>query len=83
MVEPVNGGSGIARFAGSCLYIAGNGRRCPRPALVSGFCSRHDPDAKAQPMMPILRVAAAVLMLLVFLWPLIADLLREIRGWGR
>jgi hypothetical protein len=31
--------------------------------------------------MPFLRLAAAVALLLVFLWPLVADLLREIRGW--
>ena len=83
MVEPVNGGSGIATLAGTCLHIAGSGKRCTRPALVSGFCSRHDPEAKANSRVPVFRLAAAVLMLFVFLWPLIADLLREIRGWVR
>jgi hypothetical protein len=83
VVEPVNGGSGIATLAGTCLYIADNGKRCTRAALVSGFCSRHDPETKANSRVPVFRLAAAVLMLFVFLWPLIADLLREIRRWVR
>jgi hypothetical protein len=79
--EPVNGGRGSRGLAGTCLHISGNGTRCTRPALVSGFCARHDPEAMPQPRMPFLRLAAAVALLLVFLWPLVADLLREIRGW--
>jgi hypothetical protein len=33
--------------------------------------------------MPIVRMAAAVLLLMVFLWPLVADLAREIGRWMR
>jgi hypothetical protein len=34
-------------------------------------------------MMPVVRMAAAVLLLMVFLWPLVADLLREVSRWMR
>jgi hypothetical protein len=64
-----------------CLHIAQNGRRRTRPALFSGFCERHDPQAAPRPMMPIVRMAGAVLLLMVFLWPLVADLVREIGRW--
>jgi len=75
------GGNASPAPTGTCLFIAGNGKRCTRPALVSGFCARHDPDAMPQPMMPFLRLAAAVAVLLTFLWPIVADLLRQIRTW--
>ncbi|HEY4739589.1 MAG TPA: hypothetical protein VIH76_03240 [Candidatus Acidoferrales bacterium] len=81
MGVPVNGGTRTPISSGMCLHIAQNGKRCARPALFSGFCQRHDPQAAPTPRMPIARMAAAVLLLMVFLWPLVADLLREIGRW--
>ena len=83
MSEQVNGGFRTPISPGMCLHIAQNGKRCTRPSLFSGFCERHDPQATPRPMMPIVRMAAAVLLLMVFLWPLVADLAREIGRWMR
>jgi len=56
-----------------------NGKQCTRPALASGFCERHDPESATRPtIVPVLRIALAVIVLMAFLWPLIADTWREI-----
>ncbi len=81
MGEPVNGGTRTPVLSGTCLHIAQNGSRCTRPALFGGFCERHDPQATPRPMMPVVRMAAAVALLMVFLWPLLADFLREVGRW--
>jgi len=81
VVEPVNGGIRTVASSGTCMHIAQNGTRCTRPATFEGFCERHDPQATPQPAMPAARIAAAVGLLFVFLWPLVADLLRAINRW--
>ncbi len=83
MGETVNGEIRTSSSAGTCLHIAPSGKRCTRTARFGVFCERHDPQAPPRPMMPVIRLAAAVLLLMVFLWPLVADLVREIARWIR
>ncbi len=83
MGETVNGEIRTSSSSGTCLHIAHSGERCTRPARFGVFCERHDPQATPRPMMPLVRMAAAVFLLMVFLWPLVADLVREIARWIR
>jgi hypothetical protein len=64
---------------GPCLYLGPAGQRCHRPALEQGYCSKHQPGARAEHFRSELpRRAVAVLGLLAVIWPLLVDLVREI-----
>jgi len=64
--------------ASTCLYFGPDGTRCERAAAEGGFCEKHDPERTTRPLMTLLRVAAAVMLLVVLLWPLLADFMREL-----
>lgn len=73
-----------------CLYIGPAGQRCSRPARADSFCAKHqlksptELGARAQNAdevsdSTIAKRAAAVIGVLVALWPLIAELIHELR----
>jgi hypothetical protein len=70
---------------GPCLYLGPAGQRCSRRAVNDGFCAIHQPGqsraAMRQPAAKPSRVVAAILGILGVLWPLLADLVREITRW--
>ena|ERR1700722_16500504 len=64
---------------GPCLYFGPTGQRCKRAAMEGGFCSRHQPGSSQTLTIPqISRRAFAVFGLLAVLWPVLADLIREL-----
>jgi hypothetical protein len=64
---------------GPCLYFGPAGQRCNRRAVEGGFCARHQPGGSQVLSLPqISRRAVAVIGLLAVLWPVLADLIREI-----
>jgi len=64
---------------GPCLYLGPSGQRCDRRAAAASFCTRHQPGASQTLSLPQLsRRSAAVIGLLAVLWPVLADLIREI-----
>jgi hypothetical protein len=66
--------------ASTCLYFGPDGKRCERAAAEGGFCEKHDPERTSRPLVTLLRIAAAVMLLVALIWPLLADFLRELRG---
>jgi hypothetical protein len=76
-VTPTGGaGSSEAR---PCLYLGPAGQRCNRPATESGFCSRHQQEGtgSAAPLLPS-RLVAVLLVILALLWPVLAEVVREL-----
>ena len=64
---------------GPCLYLGPSGQRCGRRAVAGNFCTRHQPGASQTLSLPqVSRRSAAVIGLLAVLWPVLADLIREI-----
>ena len=66
---------------GPCLYLGPAGQRCDRRALEGGFCARHQPDTgllRGLSVPQISRRSVAVFGLLAVLWPVLADLIREL-----
>jgi hypothetical protein len=64
---------------GPCLYLGPAGQRCGRRAVAGNFCARHQPGASQILSLPqISRRGVAVIGLLAVLWPVLADLVREI-----
>jgi hypothetical protein len=64
---------------GPCLYLGPAGQRCDRRAIEGGFCSRHQPGgARALSVQQVSRRALGVVGLLAVLWPVLADLIREL-----
>lgn len=63
-----------------CLYIGPAGERCGRIAGLSGFCPKHQLAAPSESTSNAVTVkrAAAILGVLAALWPVIADLIREL-----
>ena len=62
-----------------CLYIGRSGERCSRPAVRGDFCSRHaasDPEAPSEAA--VVKRLIGVAGVIVVLWPIIVDLVREI-----
>jgi len=49
--------------------------------LASGFCPRHDTTEAEEFGATWTRRAAALLLLLVFLWVVLSDFLRELADW--
>ncbi len=75
---------------GPCLYFGPQGQRCDRPAIANGFCRRHLPMQPGEPSesgvaspssKPFARVIAVGIAIFAAIWPVIADLLREIIRW--
>jgi hypothetical protein len=80
--------STTAQDLGPCLYLGPAGQRCSRRAVNDGFCAVHQPGQSGQsrpavrrPAAKSSRVVAAILGILGVLWPLLADLVREITRW--
>jgi hypothetical protein len=65
-----------------CFYLGPAGQRCERPAGEDGFCDRHSPQRESEGWSKWLRWAGALILLIALLWPLLADLLRQV-GWLR
>ena len=64
---------------GPCLYFGPAGQRCKRTAMEGGFCSRHQPGSSQTLSIPqVSRRAFAAFGLLAVLWPVLADVIREI-----
>ena len=64
---------------GPCLYLGPSGQRCGRRAVAGNFCARHQPGASQTLSLPqISRRGVAAIGLLAVLWPVLADLIREI-----
>ncbi len=64
---------------GPCLYLGPAGQRCERRALEGGFCLRHQPgDGVKLSATQVTRRTVGIVGLLAVLWPLLADLIREI-----
>jgi hypothetical protein len=67
---------------GPCLYLGPAGQRCNRRAVEGSFCARHQPDSSGQfPALSVAQISrrtVAILGLLAVLWPVLADLVREL-----
>jgi hypothetical protein len=61
--------------------LGAGGERCYRPATLGGFCEKHDPERESRSPQSLARLAAALLLLWALLWPVIADVVRELRHW--
>jgi hypothetical protein len=69
---------------GPCLYLGPRGQRCGNPAVFGGFCARHEPSALGGAKVAsrgVSRVIAAGIGILAAMWPILADLLREVLRW--
>jgi hypothetical protein len=66
-----------------CLYLGPRGERCTRSAGSSGFCDLHDPRLAHPVASLLLKRLWAVILVLIFLWPLLMDFLRILRRWMR
>ncbi|MFZ3330658.1 MAG: hypothetical protein WA197_08510 [Candidatus Acidiferrales bacterium] len=69
---------------GPCLYLGPKGQRCRNPAVSGGFCLRHQPGELGGPKVAargVSRVVAAGIGILAAMWPVIADVLRELLRW--
>src|ERR1700691_4554760 len=75
---------------GPCLYFGPQGQRCDRRAVADGFCRRHlsaqlgetaQPGVARSGSKPFARVIAVGIAIFAALWPVIAELLREIFRW--
>jgi hypothetical protein len=66
---------------GPCLYLGPSGQRCSRRAIDGSFCARHQPlGSRTRALTPgrVSRRAAAGVGVLAVLWPVLADLIREL-----
>lgn len=77
---------------GPCLFFGSAGQRCSGRAAASGFCRRHQPAARSfgeasesSPAKPVLsgRRVGVIFTILALLWPLLADIIRELLRWFR
>jgi hypothetical protein len=79
--QPVNGAMQTGYSAGTCLHLGAGGTRCYRTATAGGFCEKHDPERTSPSAFSLGRLAAALVLLWALLWPVIADVVRELRHW--
>jgi hypothetical protein len=63
---------------GPCLYFGPAGQRCNRRGIEGGFCSRHQPGRQMLSVPQVSRRTVGVVGLLAVLWPVLADLIREL-----
>jgi hypothetical protein len=67
---------------GPCLYLGPSGQRCDRRALAGGYCASHRPGGIGLPKIALTkRTLAAIAAASWFLWPYLADLVREVIRW--
>src|SRR5271168_3283704 len=70
---------------GPCLYFGPRGERCGRRAVRDGFCTAHLPGATAFATAKSTTRSKKVLAVLIaisgLLWPLLADIVREVLRW--
>jgi hypothetical protein len=77
----IEAGIPVSGDLGPCLYLGPAGQRCSRRALEGGFCARHQPEARrfaGLSVAQISRRAVAIFGLLAVLWPVLADVIREL-----
>jgi hypothetical protein len=75
-----------AHDLGPCLYLGPAGQRCNRRAVEDGFCARHQPGGIPLAGLSIpqfSRRALALFGLIAVLWPVLADVIRELIRWLR
>ena len=63
------------------LYLGPAGQRCSRRAVEGSFCARHQPGSGQLAGLSVPQIskrAVAILGLLAVLWPVLADLVREL-----
>ncbi|MFZ0084599.1 MAG: hypothetical protein WA211_08980 [Candidatus Acidiferrales bacterium] len=72
---------GTRQNQGPCLYLGPSGQRCSNAATVGGFCTRHQPGEASTVSRGVSRLAAAGIGILAVMWPVLADLLREVLRW--
>jgi hypothetical protein len=65
---------------GPCLYLGSKGQRCSKPASADGFCAKHQPGG-AKPASGTASRLAAGIGILAAMWPVLADLIREVIRW--
>jgi hypothetical protein len=90
--EPVDVGSKLNALRtgdfGPCLYLGPAGERCTRPAMEGGFCARHrrsgskyaegpGEDSRFRLELTPKRLGALIAAAAA-LWPIVADLVKEI-----
>lgn len=64
---------------GPCLYFGPAGERCSRRAVEGGFCERHQIGGGRPFSVPQMsRKALAAIGVIAVLWPVLADLIREL-----
>ncbi len=68
---------------GPCLYFGPAGQRCDRRAVEGGFCSRHQPadrtgGSRSLSVPEVSKRALGAAGILAVLWPILADLIREL-----
>jgi hypothetical protein len=64
----------------ACLYLGPGGQRCDQAALEGGFCPAHSRgEAEQGPSwLSLAKRAAAVIATLALVWPILADIVREL-----
>ena len=64
---------------GPCLYLGPAGQRCKRLALEGGFCALHQPGSPTPVRSAVSpRRVGVALTILALLWPILADVVREL-----
>jgi hypothetical protein len=64
---------------GPCLDLGPAGQRCARPAQEGGFCAVHQPEGSAAGRPAVsARRAGVIAAILALLWPILADIVREL-----
>jgi hypothetical protein len=66
---------------GPCLYLGPQGQRCSERALRNGFCGKHQPGVVKAARRTSPRVVGAGIGIIAAMWPVVADVLREIIRW--
>ena len=70
-------GSSTPPALGPCLYLGPSGERCGAAAVEDCYCARHVPGAKLLPVNATKALVAGAAVVAI-LWPIFADLYREI-----
>jgi len=78
LAKPINYSVGF----GPCLHLGPRGERCTRPALEDGVCELHGEHPVLPRWFDWARRFAALLLLLILLWIVLADFLREAGVFG-
>jgi hypothetical protein len=85
-IAPAEATDASADF-GPCLYFGPARQRCSARAAANGFCRRHQPDPRFleesggnRPAVPLLtpKRVGVIFTILALLWPLLAEIIREL-----